>query len=119
MRVILDTCVIVDVLQARKPFCEDAQKLPCYFSGNIKNVSDKEFETLLGHPIPDGHWSGTLQMNDAICQLYYARSLKARIVYKILTSMLEKSISSTTDRPTTKRLFPNARTKSISSTAFW
>lgn len=31
-------------------------------------------------------------MNDAICQLYYARSLKARLVYKILTGMLNKSI---------------------------
>ena len=27
MRALIDTCVIVDALQARKPFCEDAQKL--------------------------------------------------------------------------------------------
>ena len=56
------------------------------------NISDAEFEKLLGHPIPDGSWSGTLQMNDAICQLYYARSLKARLAYKVMTSMLNKSI---------------------------
>ena len=31
-------------------------------------------------------------MNDAICQLYYAKSLKARVVYKIMTGMLNKSI---------------------------
>lgn len=36
--------------------------------------------------------SGTLQMNDAICQLYYAKSFKARLVYKVLTRMLNKSI---------------------------
>ena len=31
-------------------------------------------------------------MNDAICQLYYAKSLKARLVYKIMTGLLNKSI---------------------------
>ena len=66
--------------------------LPSYASADIKAVSDKEFEKLLGTPIPDGSWSGTLQMNDAICQLYYAKSLKARLVYKIMTGMLNKSI---------------------------
>lgn len=69
-----------------------AEQLPSYARADIKHISDEEFTALLGHPIPDGHWSGTLQMNDAICQLYYARSLKARLVYKILTGMLNKSI---------------------------
>ncbi|MGM9594211.1 MAG: glycoside hydrolase family 3 C-terminal domain-containing protein [Candidatus Onthomonas sp.] len=67
-------------------------ELPSYASGQIKNVSDEEFTKLLGHAIPDGHWSGTLQMNDAICQLYYAKSLKARLVWKLLTHLLNKSI---------------------------
>ncbi len=74
------------------PLPYDMTKLPSYADGTIKSVSDGEFTELLGHPIPDGHWSGTLEMNDAICQLYYAKSLKARLVYKILTSMLNKSI---------------------------
>ena len=75
------------------PACEDAATLPSYFSGNIKAVSDKEFEALLGHEIPDGKWSGTIQANDAIAQLYYAKSLKARLVWKVLDSMLNKSIA--------------------------
>ena len=70
----------------------DMSKLPSYASGNIKAVSDAEFTELLGHPIPNGSWSGTLQMNDAICQLYYAKSWPARQVYKIMTNMLNKSI---------------------------
>ncbi|MCD7753340.1 MAG: glycoside hydrolase family 3 C-terminal domain-containing protein [Clostridiales bacterium] len=70
----------------------DMSKLPSYAVADIKNVSDEEFTELLGHPIPDGHWSGTLEMNDAICQLYYAKSLKARLVYKLLTYLLNKSI---------------------------
>ncbi len=70
----------------------DKAKFAKYFSGDIKNISDGEFEALLGRPIPDGHWSGTLDMNDAICQLYYAKSGIARKVYKIMTNMLNKSI---------------------------
>ncbi len=74
------------------PKCEDLAKLPSYVSGNIKAVSDAEFEALLGHPIPDGKWSGTIQPNDAIAQLYYAKSLKTRLVWKIMDGMLKKSI---------------------------
>ena len=82
--------VIVKGTDAPAPY--DMNKLPSYASGNIKNVSDEEFTELLGHPIPDGHWAGTLQMNDAICQLYYAKSWPARKVYGIMTKMLNKSI---------------------------
>ena len=74
------------------PAPENLADLPDYVSGNILNVPDAEFETLLGRPIPDGHWTGTLRMNDAICQIYYAKSLKARLVYKIMTGMLNRSI---------------------------
>jgi len=75
------------------PACEDLAKLPSYASGNIKDVSDAEFETLLGHKIPDGKWAGTIQPNDAIAQLYYAKSLKARLVWKVMDGMLQKSIA--------------------------
>ncbi len=70
----------------------DKVKLAKYFNADIKDISDAEFEALLGRPIPDGHWSGTLDMNDAICQLYYAKSGLARFAYKIMTNMLNKSI---------------------------
>ena len=69
------------------------RRLPSYVSGNIKAVSDEEFRELLGHPIPDGGWSGTLEMNDAICQMYYAKSWPARKVYKIMTNKLNKSMA--------------------------
>ena len=83
----------VQVKGTGAPRCEDPNQLPSYFSGHIKQVSDKEFETLLGHEIPDGKWSGTIQANDAIAQLYYAKSLKARLVWKVLDGMLKKSIA--------------------------
>jgi beta-glucosidase len=70
---------------------EDKLKLPSYYSGNIKNVSDEEFAELLGHDIPSGKWSGMLDINDAMCQMYYAKNPIARLVYKILTRMKDKS----------------------------
>ena len=84
--------VTVNVNGTNAPASEDLTKLSDYVSGNINNIGDEEFRELLGHEIPDGHWSGTLQLNDAICQLYYAKSLKARLVYKIMTGMLNRSI---------------------------
>lgn len=68
-----------------------ATEMDCYLKGSIDNVSDADFEKLLGYPIPDGKWSGELKENDAICQLYYAKSGIARLLYKILTSMKVKS----------------------------
>ena len=83
----------VTVKGTEAPIPYDMSKLPSYASGNIKNVPDAEFTELIGHPIPDGHWAGTLQMNDAICQLYYAKSWPARKVYSIMTNKLNKSIA--------------------------
>ena len=66
--------------------------LPSYAKGDVLNVSDEEWTKLLGHAIPDGSWSGSLERNDAICQLYYAKSGVARLAYKVLTNMLNKSM---------------------------
>ena len=82
----------VTVKGSDAPKCEDPAKLPHYFSGEIKAVPDAEFEALLGRPIPDGSWSGKIQANDAIGQLYYAKAAKARFVWKIMDGMLKKSI---------------------------
>ena len=65
--------------------------LPSYEAGRIMAVTDEEFETVLGRPIPDGSWSGELQKNDAICQLYYAKTGIARWVGKLLTKLKNDS----------------------------
>lgn len=65
--------------------------MPSYDSGKIMSVSDEEFRQLLGHDIPDGSWSGELTRNDAICQLYYAKTGIARFAYKVLTYLKNKS----------------------------
>lgn len=66
-------------------------RLPGYYTGMVQQISDREFETLLGHPVPDGKWTGNLTSNDAICQMYYAKSALARFLYNRLSSMKKKS----------------------------
>ena len=65
--------------------------LPYYYTGLVQKISDAEFETLLGRRLPSGEWSGQLGVNDAICQMYYAKSRLARLVYKVLTDKKKKS----------------------------
>lgn len=71
----------------------DKVKLADYYRGNVLNVTDAEFEELLGHAIPEGKWrtDGLLDVNDAICQMYYAKSWPARLVWKIMTNIKNKS----------------------------
>lgn len=66
-------------------------RMPSYYSGLVRQVADGEFRELLGYPIPSGKWSGELTVNDAICQMYYAKSPIARFVYNKLTKMKKKS----------------------------
>ena len=66
-------------------------KLPGYESGSITDLPDDEFQALLGRPIPDGRWGGALTKNDAICQLRYAKSAPARLVYRILTGLKNRA----------------------------
>ncbi len=70
---------------------EEGTEQTCYDTCDIRNVSDSEFESLLGRPIPDGNWGRVLEKNDAICQMKYSRSEFARFVYKILNGLKEKS----------------------------
>ena len=65
-------------------------KLPYYYTGIVQQVSDEEFQELLGRPIPSGKWTGDLGVNDAICQMYYAKSGLARFIYNRLTAMKKK-----------------------------
>ena len=70
----------------------EGREMDRYAAGNIKKVSDEEFEALLGHPIPDKHRSGKLDMNDAVCQMNYSRSIIGRMVYYIMNRRLKRSI---------------------------
>lgn len=70
---------------------EYKKMLSSYETGDVRVVSDEEYEILLGKPIPKEEWSGILGKNDAICQLYYAKSGLARLVYYVLTAMIKRN----------------------------
>ncbi len=88
---VLNSDILVEGTNAKPPY--EKEELPSYFSGSITNIDDKQFAHLLNHAIPDSKWNkdGLIGVNDAICQLYYAKSLLARFVYKVLTALKEKS----------------------------
>ena len=65
--------------------------LPSYSTGQILNVSDKEFEQLLGHPIPDGSWSSRFDRNDALCQLQFVRTLPAQLIHNFIKRLKDRA----------------------------
>ncbi|MBQ6326389.1 MAG: glycoside hydrolase family 3 C-terminal domain-containing protein [Clostridia bacterium] len=81
---------VVSVSGGTAPLPPEAPR--CYWTGQIEAVSDADFQSLLGRPIPNGAWPEKLGMNDAICQMDRARSLKARLVWRVMTGMLNRSI---------------------------
>ena len=67
--------------------------LQSYWIGNVLEVSDEEFELLLGRKLPKEKLEKglDLQLNDPILKMKYAKSFLARIVYKQLYWMLKKA----------------------------
>ncbi len=72
----------------------EGQELDCYTKCMLDAVPDAQFAALLGRPIPAKNWNrkAPLQLNDAVLQLAYAKNPIARLVYRILTGMKDKSI---------------------------
>ncbi|CUX44573.1 glycoside hydrolase family 3 C-terminal domain-containing protein [Clostridium sp. C105KSO13] len=89
----LSTEVNIEGTEARSPYRK--KELPSYYTGQAAEVEDKEFEELLGRPIPDGRWdrSEGLDINDALCQMHYAKSGLARLILRILEHLKNKSMA--------------------------
>ena len=83
----LRSTVDISGTPARNPYA--GRRLTSYYTGEVTNVSNLEFEELLGYSIPEASWNRKvrLEQNDAISQLFYAKSGLARLVYKILTNI--------------------------------
>ncbi len=70
----------------------DNAQMTSYNAANIAKVTDGEFAALLGHSIPSGKWNHeALGINDALCQMYYAKSGLAKKLYKVMDGKLKKS----------------------------
>ncbi|MCF2596213.1 glycoside hydrolase family 3 C-terminal domain-containing protein [Pseudoflavonifractor phocaeensis] len=69
------------------------EQLPSYYTGQVENVPDSQFRTLLGRPIPAATWDtkAPLTMNDSLSQLYYAKNPIARLAGKIIGGMKRRS----------------------------
>ena len=65
--------------------------LPDYEVADVGHITDREFREVLQRPIPNSSWGGLLTRNDAICQLYYAKSSAARLIYKILKRLKDNA----------------------------
>ena len=63
--------------------------LDCYYKGDVLNVSDADFEKLLGHPIPDGKTK--IDRNLTLGELNHARSPLGWLVWLVLTILLDVS----------------------------
>lgn len=83
--------VFVEGTQFSAPY--DPALLPSYFSGRAADVSDEEFSTLLGRPLPPGHWdrSAPLEANDTFSQLSYAGGLIGRLVYRVFKGQVDRA----------------------------
>ena len=84
-------CAEVEIQGTVSELPYNRDEMQAYYTGKIENVGDAEFEKLLGRPIPDGKWSGQLTRNDALCQMYYAKSSLARFAYNRLTAIKKKA----------------------------
>lgn len=71
------------------PYSE--KELPCCYSGKVTNMSDHEFETLLGRPLPLEKTYRELTVNDAVCQMKNAKNPLARLIYYVLTGLKNRS----------------------------
>lgn len=81
----------IEVEGTTEIFPYDPETLKSYYTAKVCDVKTEEFEALLGHPVPDASWLGDLDLNDALCQMYYAKSPLARLIYRILTGLKNKS----------------------------
>ena len=83
----------VEVKGTDAPIPYDAKELSCYFSAQVENVPDGQFEALLGRPIPQSKWdrSAPLGMNDSLLQMSYAKGLVARFAAGRLAAIQRSS----------------------------
>ena len=83
----------LEVVGTHAPLPYDKDTFASYFSGQVENISQEQFEALLGRPVPPARWdrNAPLNFNDSLMQMEYARSPLARLGYNILRKMQKKA----------------------------
>lgn len=90
--------VSVTVEGTSAPLPAGQSGIAVYEQADIRNVSDGDFQALLGREIPPAFWDQGkgLELNDALCQMSYAKSGFARLVFRILDRLLKDSMKKET-----------------------
>ena len=70
-----------------------AQELPSYATGRVTDVSDEEFTSLLGRPIPDGSWTKEIDWNDPLSRLGDAKGGLIRTIFRALKKKMDSDPS--------------------------
>jgi beta-glucosidase len=70
----------------------DRVALPSYYQGTVAAVGDEEFARLLGRPLPPALWDRRQELgrNDTFAQLFYAKSLLGRLLYRFMRDQKTK-----------------------------
>ncbi|WP_404332242.1 beta-glucosidase [Mesobacillus maritimus] len=80
----VEETIFIEGTKAPLPY--DSTNLPSYYSGKANNVSQAEFEQLLGFKVPVATWdrSQPLGYNDTIAQCQYAKGASARFAFQMI-----------------------------------
>lgn len=81
----LKDTLFIEGTDANLPY--EKEKIPSYFTGEVRSVTLNEFENLLGGKVPNKKWDRKkdLSYNDTIDQCRYAKGLLARLGYYIIS----------------------------------
>lgn len=72
----------------------DGDKIPSYYTGEVKNISNDEFAALTEASIPHGRFGNDLTLEDTPGQMYHAKSFVARYIWKRLIRKINKKNAS-------------------------
>ena len=88
----LEGKLTVEGTDAPNPYPDQA--FASYRFGAVQDVTDTEFEALLGRPVPQKLWDRhkPLEMNDAFAQMAYAKNPIMRLVAKFFKKKIDKAI---------------------------
>ncbi|MCD7750733.1 MAG: glycoside hydrolase family 3 C-terminal domain-containing protein [Lachnospiraceae bacterium] len=89
----LEAVIEVNGTGAPNPYAR-IQLPSCYRTGKVQAVNDRDFETLLGHPVPQ--LPKSIHRNSAIRDLKHGRAPLGWIACRVLASMEKKSVENGT-----------------------
>ena len=81
------------------------QQLPSYFAANISEVSDEEYEQLLGRPLPKREQTGELTLYDTVSRFREAKSPLARFFCRCVERSIRRARKKGDPAPNTMFLY--------------